>query len=102
HGAVVLVLTVLVTLSPTSTLAQHGPTEGVVVAVGVQQRTLLLETREGYILAAVDPDASIDSPFSGTKILGDLPIGDVIEYRAESFGGMLIMRELHVLPDFLR
>jgi hypothetical protein len=103
HGVVVvLVLTLLVSLNSTSTLAQHQSTEGLVLAVGVQQGTLLIETRAGYVLAAVDPYAAIDSPLNGTRSLGDLHVGDLVEYRAESFAGMLIVRELHVVPHLLR
>jgi hypothetical protein len=82
-----------------STLAQHGPTEGVVLSVAVQQGTLLLQTSEGYLLVAVDPDATIDDSLNGTASLGDLHMGDVVEYRAESFAGMLIVNELHVLGE---
>jgi hypothetical protein len=48
-------------------------------------------------LAAVDPDATIDSLLGGTRSLGDLHSGDAVEYRAESFAGMLILREVHVV-----
>jgi hypothetical protein len=97
RGLALLLLVVVANLMPAWTFAQHGPTEGIVRAVGVQQGTLLLETGERYVLAAVDPDATVDSPLGETRSLGDLHRGDVVEFRVESFAGMLIVYELHVV-----
>ncbi len=71
--------------------------EGVVLEVGWQQGTVLLETEGVVSLAAVDPDATIDDPLGAIRGLSDLHPGDVVEYRAESFRGMLIVRELRVI-----
>jgi hypothetical protein len=97
RGLVLVLALVLAHLTAASSFAQHDLAEGVVLAVGVQQGTLLVETQEGYLLAAVDPDAAMDGPLGGTSSLGDLHSGDVVEFRAEAFAGMLIVRELHVL-----
>ncbi len=93
--SVTLALCGMLPLTPV--MAQRVSTEGVVLAVGWQQGTLLLETARGFSLVAVDPAAKIEDPLGVIQRLSDLQPGDMVEYSAESFGGMLIARELRVV-----
>ncbi len=84
-------------LSSSAATGQRVSAQGVVVAVGWQDGTLLLETPEGFPLLVLDVAVNIRDPLGIIRALGDFQAGDVVEYWAESFKGMLIAQELRVI-----
>jgi len=84
-------------LSPSAAIGQRVSAQGVVVAVGWQNGTLLLETPEGFPLLVLDEAVNIRDPLGTIRALGDFHAGDVVEYWAESFKGMLIAQELRLI-----
>lgn len=95
-----LVITLVVgaiILSSSAAMSQRVSGQGVVVAVGWQGGTLLLENSEGFPLLVLDVAANIRDPLGIIRVLGDFQVGDVVEYWAESFKGMLLAQELRVI-----
>jgi hypothetical protein len=84
-------------LSPSAAMGQRVSAQGLVVSVGWQDGTLLLETPEGFPLLVLDVAVNIRDPLGIIGVLGDFQAGDVVEYWAESFKGMLIAQELRVI-----
>ena len=84
-------------LSPSAAMGQRVSAQGVVVSVGWQDGTLLLETPERFPLLVLDVAVNIRDPLGIIRVLGDFQAGDVVEYWAESFKGMLIAQELRLI-----
>lgn len=83
--------------SPSTAMGQRVSAQGVVVSVGWQDGTLLLETPERFPLLVLDVAVNIRDPLGIIRVLGDFQAGDVVEYWADSFKGMLIAQELRVI-----
>jgi hypothetical protein len=84
-------------LSPSAAIGQQVSAQGVVIAVGWPHGTLLLETPERFPLLVLDVAVNIQDPPGIIRVLRDFQAGDVVEYWAESFKGMLIAQELRVI-----
>jgi hypothetical protein len=51
-----------------------------------------METPEAFPLLVLDVAANIRDPVPAIRVLSDFQVGDVVEYWAESFKGMLMRR----------
>ncbi len=72
-------------LSSSASTGQRGSAQGVVVAVGWQDGTLLLETPEGFPLLVLDVAVNIRDPLGILGVLGDFSTASTVAHqRAES------------------
>jgi hypothetical protein len=69
---------------------------GVVRAVGVIDRHLLVQNREGFEIVFVDDDAAIRDTRGAALTLKEVPVGSEIEYAGRYWEGMTFAFSLRV------
>jgi hypothetical protein len=76
------------------------PVGGEVLAVGVEDGTLLLDGEHGLKLLVVHPDAEIrDFRWRTVRSLACLRPGDLVEYTTELRAGLSLISRLVVTPE---
>ena len=69
---------------------------GVVRAVGLIDRHVLIQNREGFELVIVDDDAAIRDARGAAMTLKDIPVGSEVEYAGRYWEGMTFAYSLRV------
>jgi hypothetical protein len=69
---------------------------GVVRAVGLIDRHVLVQNREGFEIVFVDEDAAIRDTHGAAMTLKDVPVGSEVEYAGRYWEGMTFAFSLRV------
>jgi hypothetical protein len=91
---------VILGVAVTSSFADERADWGRVVAMNVEDSTLLLENQSGFQLIVVDASAEIRGVGQAPITLSDIRAGDRVDYDVVSWAGMEISEYVVATPSF--